>query len=390
MRTLAAFVGGVGIAVVVAACGLDRQGLADDGPGADSGANDATSSSGGSSGTGNGSSGAGSSGGSSGSSSGVSGASSSGASSGSSSGGSSSGSSTGSSGSSSSGGIGSSSGGPPCTVANGCYVVPSGWTLVAFAGDRTTSCPQGSTQIDAFEGPTAGSGACRCTCAVSTQPTCPPGIAVRFDADGSSSCGLAGTPPTMGDQAACNSDMYTGDVPGLGYRALQLQYTPSPPTGGGCSSSTAQDAGAVTYAASDRVCLPATAPCTGDQCTPSFGSQLQVCISMAGQQTCPGSTFTVTHTVGTAATFTCSNACTCSLDAGECTGTVKLYTMPMCTGTELDVPAEGTCVNSGATSDSYVSYAYAANPLVASCTSGGSTSVQNLALPNLHTICCAP
>jgi hypothetical protein len=275
-------------------------------------------------------------------------------------------------------------------VSNGCYVVPSGWTLVAFASDQTTSCPQGSTGANVFEGPTVDTDACSCNCALTSQPTCPPGISVHYDADGSKSCGLAGTPSTMGDQSACNADMYTGTILGLGYRSLQLKLTPNAPTGGSCSSSVAQDASAVSYSASDTICVPATEPCTGDQCTPSFGSQLRVCIAMAGRQTCPGTTFTVAHTVGSGATFTCSSACTCSVDGGHCTGTVKLYTMPMCMGTELDVPANDTCVDSGATSDTYVSYAYAANPLMASCTNGGSASPQNVALTDVQTLCCAP
>jgi hypothetical protein len=268
--------------------------------------------------------------------------------------------------------------------------VPSGWTLVAFAGDQTTSCPQGSTEAAVFEGPAAESGACSCNCALTSQPTCPPGVSVHYDNDGSSSCGVVGTPATMADQAACNTDMYTGTVLGFGYKSLQLKFTPNAPTGGGCSSSVAQDASAVSYTAQDTVCVPTTEPCTGDECTPSFGSQLQVCIAMDGQQACPGTPFTVAHTVGSGATFTCSNACTCSVDAGQCTGTLKLYTQPMCTGTELDVPADNACHTSGATSDTYVSYAYTANRLMPSCTNGGSTSPQNVALTNVQTVCCAP
>jgi hypothetical protein len=64
--------------------------------------------------------------------------------------------------------------------------------------------------------------------------------------------------------------------------------------------------------------------------------------------------------------------------------------MAMCMGTELDVAANGTCVDSGATSDTYVSYAYAANPVMASCTNGGSASAQDVALTDVQTVCCAP
>jgi hypothetical protein len=225
---------------------------------------------------------------------------------------------------------------------------------------------------------------------LTSQPTCPPGIAVHYDNSGNKSCGTAGTPATMADQSACNTDLYMGSgLPlGISYKNLQLQYTPNSATGGACSFSAAQDSSAVNYSAHDLVCVPTTEPCTGNQCTPSFGSQLKVCVAMTGVQSCPGAPFTVSHTVGGAATFTCTNNCSCSVDAGACTGTVKLYTAAGCMGTELDIPADNVCTDSGATSDTYASYAYAPNPLVSSCTSGGSSAAQNLALTNVGTICC--
>jgi hypothetical protein len=215
-----------------------------------------------------------------------------------------------------------------------------------------------------------------------------------FDANNNHSplsCNQSGQPAQMNNSGPCNTDMYTGGTI-LPYSSLDLSYAPAGPTGGQCAASALTNSGNLTYAAQDRVCVPSTEPCTGSDCTPSFGSY-QVCISASGNQSsCPGSTFTQKHLVGGAATFTCSGSgCTCSVVEGTCTGTMSLWTNNNCTGNTLVIPADGHCHNeSGAGSDSYQSYSYAANTLSSSCSSGGSSSAQNVTQPNEQTICCAP
>jgi hypothetical protein len=271
--------------------------------------------------------------------------------------------------------------------------VPSGWTLVAFAGNQTTSCPSQSTQSDVYEGPNASS-ACGCNCQVTTMPTCAAGpINVMYDANFNHSplsCNMAGSPAQMKNQSSCNTDMYGGGAI-LGYKSLDLSYTLPPPTGGQCTASSVETSSALTYAAQDRICTPNTEPCTGNECTPSFGG-LDVCVAANGNMACPGSPFTHQHIVGGAATFTCSgSSCGCSL-TGTCTGTVTLYTSMNCTGganTTLVIPADGQCHDeSAAGSNSYASYSYAANPPPSSCDPTGTSTAQNVTQPNLQTVCC--
>jgi hypothetical protein len=275
-------------------------------------------------------------------------------------------------------------------VANGCYVVPSGWTLVAFAGNQTTACPAQSAQANVFEGPNANS-ACGCNCDVTTPPTCPPTLNVTYDAFHNNQCnGGMGTPPTMPESSSCSTQLYTGmGTFAVGYQSLDLAYTPDPPTGGACSAS-AIPMGSVTYAAQDRICTPNTEPCSGGECMPSFGAGLQVCISASGSQACPSSTFSVQHVVGGAATYTCSgSACTCNLVTGTCSGTATLYVNNDCTGGTLTIPADGMCHNeSKAGSNTYQSFKYEANPLSSTCTTGGTATAQNVALSNPQTVCC--
>jgi hypothetical protein len=273
-------------------------------------------------------------------------------------------------------------------------VVPTGWTLVAFSGNQNTACPGQSTQDDVYEGPNTSS-VCSCACALATPPTCPAGpINVKYDENFNHSplsCNMTGSPAQMKNAAACNTDLYGGGG-GLppGYESLDLSYTPAPPTGGMCTPRANTTAGNLTYAAQDRICTPNTEPCTGSDCTPSFGSGWGVCISNSGSQSCPGTPFTVQHIVGGAATFTCSsNSCGCQV-TGTCAGTLTLYTNNNCTGTEQTVTADGACLNGSTAfnSNTYGSYAYATGTPQASCNPSGTSTAQNVALSNVQTVCC--
>lgn len=279
-----------------------------------------------------------------------------------------------------------------CTVATGCYVVPSGWNLVAFAGDQSSPCPVPSTQIDVDEGPDAST-ACLCNCTLTKAPTCPLApIDDTFDGDGSLSCGTTGAPAQNGNASpTCNTDMYTGNIPGLGYTHLDLEYTPTAtPTNGTCTKNTVSQPGNITYSSQDRVCKPTSEPCSGVECTPSFGSY-SVCIAASGNQTCPGTTFTQQHVVGGPPTFTCdTSACSCTVTANDCTGTMSLFTDANCKNGKLDVPADGKCHASKAPVDNYYSYKYTPGPLGSSCDPAGTSSALNVTLTNEQTICCAP
>lgn len=267
--------------------------------------------------------------------------------------------------------------------------MPTGWTLIGLIGNQGSSCPAQTTPTDVYESPSAPAAACACSCGA--DPTCPDGPIDVHYSQGNASCSLAGQPATMGDAAACNTDMYKGGngLPFPSYKSLDLKYTPAASTGGGCGSTA--NPGALTYGASERECTPTTPPCNGSDCTPGFGNGVSVCVVQAGDVACPATTFTTKHLVGGTATFTCSDtACTCTWSA-DCTGTVKFFTNGDCTGTELDVAADNGCHPSGATSDTYGSYSYTNNgPSNVSCTSGGSSTAQGLALTNEQTVCCSP
>jgi len=233
-------------------------------------------------------------------------------------------------------------------------------------------------------------------CAVSTQPTCPGGpIAVHYDVGGhGGSCGSQGVPASMQASSTCNTDMYTGGGLEPGYQSLDLSYTPAPFTGGACTARATANDSNLTYTAHDTICTPSTEPCTsngsGSDCTPSFGTGLQVCITASGNVQCPGTTFTQQHIVGGPATFTCSATCGCSL-AGTCSGTLSLYTNGNCSGTPQNVPANGTCLpGSIFVSNTYDSYGYAPSPFTATCNDSGTSTPQNLALSNEQTVCCSP
>ncbi len=275
-------------------------------------------------------------------------------------------------------------------------MVPSGWTLVAFSGNQTTACPAQSTQDDVYEGPNTSS-VCSCGCLLGTQPTCPPGpINVGYDQNFNHSplaCNMAGSPAQMANSKMCNTDLYTGMGAFMpGYQSLDLSYTPPGPTGGMCSARALTTTGNLTYAGQDRICTPNTEPCTGSDCTPSFGSGWGVCISSPGNMTCPGTTFTQQHIVGDPATFTCSgSSCTCQVTPGTCAGTISFYTSGNCTGTKLNITANGQCLN-GSTAfnaTNYDSYQFAPGaPAGASCNPGGTSAAQNVTQPNLQTVCC--
>jgi hypothetical protein len=289
---------------------------------------------------------------------------------------------------------------PACTTANNCYVIPTSWQLVAFttgASAPTAGCPSGfamtqPTNLD--EGPITSS-TCACgACSISTQPTCPTGpIAVSYDIGGDQ-CGTTGTPSTQknANVGTCNTDMYTGNFPGIAYSNMDLKYTPPTATGGQCASP-GTASGAITYTAQDRTCVPdsqASAGCSGSQCTLTLAAPYEVCVFQSGSQTCPAGQFSHQHLAGSSATVTCSS-CGCNLTT-SCTGTMKLFTSNDCTTTggakEDDIAADGACHSANTQTGQYNSYEYAPKAPAASCAASGTSTAQNVTLANEETICC--
>ena len=293
---------------------------------------------------------------------------------------------------------------PPCTTANGCYVIPSGWTLVPFAPSQSAACPTGFASAqpeNLVELPITGGCACG-ACSKGTPPTCTGALGDYFDDPnaglggiGGTNCGAQGSPAQNNNSppGQCGTDLYNGGT-GLGqlsYKDLDLKYVPPTTVTGGTCSSNGTVSGTPTYAAQDRACTPDNAQsggCSGNQCTPNFPPPYKVCIAMNGPQTCPG-TFATQHTVGASASYTCTD-CGCT-PTGTCQGgTMKLFTDNNCKNGELDISADGACHPSNAKSDSYGSYIYAANAPQVSCQATGTSSPQGASLQSVQTICCAP
>jgi hypothetical protein len=289
--------------------------------------------------------------------------------------------------------------GPTCTPATGCYIIPSGWTLVPFAQNQSSPCPSGyGSPANVVEGPIASS-ECACgTCMITTNP-CPGPIAVDYDNHGggsdggAGSCGLPGAPAQMSNSptSACGTDMYTGGAGLLSYDNFDFKYTPQPNGvgNGGVCSTPGSVSGPVQFASSDRVCTPnngQSGNCTGNQCMPSYPSPYEVCIAQNGNQICPAP-FTAQHLVGTGlSTYTCSS-CPCSV-AADCTeGTLKLFTDNKCKNGEFDISANGTCEYPNPPSNSYQSYIYEPNGVA--CNITGTSTAQGASLNNEQTICCA-
>jgi len=273
-------------------------------------------------------------------------------------------------------------------------VVPGGWNLVGFAaGNASASCFSNFSPTSVVEGPSGGS--CTCGCTMTSQPTCPTGpLQNKYDNTISpNNCGMTGIPNPMNNNGACATDIYMGG----GFAGFDLNYQPPASTGGSCSTTATANPSSVSYAAQDTECTPSTPVCVdGMPCTPgSFPSGYSVCIEQNGNQSCPMTTFTQKHVVGTGVSFGCGTGCICQWPMNlTCTGTVKLFTDGSCTMGEYDLPASsaGMCVapKSGI-QDSYRSYHYAPAALpTQSCTSTGSSGATNLTLTNETTICCAP
>ena len=192
----------------------------------------------------------------------------------------------------------------------------------------------------------------------------------------------------MNNGGSCNTDMYNGNIPSLDYTQLDLEYSPAPATGA-CAGSATQNATTVNYSGQDRACTPSTPPCTGGECRPVGWTGFQVCIEIAGPASCPGTTFTQLHQVETGASVTCGTGCSCNW-AATCTGTMKLFTMSGCSGSEYDIPADGTCHAHNTSHGQFTSYQYAGNaPSGVACNATGSSTPQ-VNLTGEETICCAP
>ncbi len=139
----------------------------------------------------------------------------------------------------------------PCSTPPGACVaaVPNGWTLVAFDATGAATCPANYVGAATISEPQAGSGACDCSCAVTSSPTCESGTLQRY----------------ISTDQSCNQTGVTFNVNGAGCNALgntgplssYSKSTALGPTGGTCSTGAVSNEAAVTTQAG-RACAPPT------------------------------------------------------------------------------------------------------------------------------------
>jgi hypothetical protein len=251
----------------------------------------------------------------------------------------------------------------PCTLG-----APPGWTLVAYASDRTVPCPAGFTTNELLAAPTAGAGACTCgDCQMLMAPSCSMGTFSSMA--GSSSCSGQGLTHAAND-GGCT--VYAGgplDNYGMAVAPQPIPGTCTAPATGDPLSVTSEEV---------LVCVP---PADGCACGAPVSS-FQTCLFQAGDQTCPPATATKVS-VGAGVTVSCDD-CPCALQA-TCSGMTTYYEDSMC-GTALATITTSTCGRLSAAGQDFGSYEWqgTATPM---CNIGAPPS-GTPALSGVGTICC--
>jgi hypothetical protein len=277
---------------------------------------------------------------------------------------------------------------PPAGDGGGCGnfsvcapELPSGWAWAMYAADQRAPCANGyGSPTDVEEGLSAAAASCGCNC-TTTDPSCATGNLTI----------------TAGANNTCDDNTNQTDVADAGCNALgsfstsggdQVSVTGPSPTGGGCSAVLSQTIPPVGYDHQGRTCAYAGTPgsgCSaGSVCVPN-PAPFAVCVEKAGVETCP-SGFPNQHLVGTTVDDTrACGACTCTYDAGDCTGNATVYSNFGCTGASSTIPVTGTCTNVG--NHTWRTYQY--NPTTsASCEASAITSDGGVAFNDPATICC--
>lgn len=164
------------------------------------------------------------------------------------------------------------------------------------------------------------------------------------------------------------------------------------PSGGACTAAATTTPAAVTTTPG-RVCTPPPS-CQEQLCDSDGGaSGYAVCIATNGTPgTCPTGWGATPVVVGTAATLTCTNACTCDVNGGSSCTNAKLavYSDGTCNTLVDTLTIDNTCEDNRThgNGSSLGSFKYGAT-LTQQCTVGGSTTPQVM-LNGAQTICCRP
>lgn len=257
---------------------------------------------------------------------------------------------------------------PACT----CSIeAPDGWTLVAWAANRDTSCPSGFTTDDRVTNVTANAGACTCDCKLGTLPSCNKGtFSSKEDSSGTPTCNSDGTDRTTNDGNCMNAS----NVLKSHRRAVPPKPDTTPAT---CTAPGVAHQEEV-QATNARVCGG------GCACDPALGSKFTTCIRATGEKTCPTG-FTQRNVIGTKGVIACGADCSCSVTNISCSGTITYYSAQNCpAGNVIEVIDDKTC--SAEQGSSFSSYKWAGTTN-ATCTPGPAPA-PTVSVEGAETVCC--
>ena len=266
----------------------------------------------------------------------------------------------------------------PCSTPPGACVaaVPNDWTLVAFDATGAATCPGNYVGAATVSEPQAGSGACDCSCAVTSSPTCESGTLQRY----------------ISTDQSCNQTGVTFNVNGSGCNVLGntgplSSYSKSAalgPTGGACNGAAVSNKAAVTTQPG-RACAPPT-ECEEDLCSGKGPSGFATCIETDGAQTCPAGWSATTTLAGDGFDLACST-CGCDLAGTTCSNaTLTFYADTQCQSSLAALSVDGQCDGDPASGKTPNSWSYQATTNTA-CNATGPKSA-TVTLTNAKTICC--
>lgn len=267
----------------------------------------------------------------------------------------------------------------PCTTdASVCTgAIPVGWTLTMFSANRGTPCPVNATTGDVVATPVATTGACSCSCNVTTQPSCVLGTVTGVW--GNTGCGNAWGPWTFTTPGQC-VDLGVNVNLGNNNNFSKLALTP-----GVCSGASAADPGKVTSTPM-RTCTPA-AGCAEDVCSGQVPSGLRSCIASNGDVACPAGPFSQkAAVVGSGPSLLCGSCSACSTQATCGAATIKYWDDANCTQATGSIAADGKCNPTSNVHANHITYESQVQNV--QCVAGSSTPSVDLA--GKTTICCRP
>ncbi|HEY8090408.1 MAG TPA: hypothetical protein VIF09_21250 [Polyangiaceae bacterium] len=254
--------------------------------------------------------------------------------------------------------------------------VPAGWSLVAYETSRG-GCPAGyGPSHDEVAGATAGTGACTCSCNITSSPSCTSGtLLTGWSTGGGPVC------PNVGTSIGING---TGCTQMQGQLAAGFSAQALPLTGGVCSGSAVGDTTKVSKTEVRTCAVPAAnaeALCGGAAPGGFFA-----CIMTAGDAPCPGGPFTNRSVLADDETLVCTACSSCTV-TGTCSGAkMTFFGDSQCTPSGLTLPCDGSCAPTGSQSQGFSAFEYTAQVHAAcSATSPAGPTFQPV---NPSTVCC--